>query len=441
MQQIVIIGNGISGITCARNIRKNSKDFITVISSESEHFFSRTALMYIYMGHMKYEHTKPYEDFFWQKNNITLLKKKVTDIIEDEKKITTDDGEELNYDTLIIATGSVTAMYNWPGQDIKGVCGLYSLQDLEKIEHYTKNIKHAVIAGGGLIGTELAEMLHTRHIQVTMLVKDDYYWANVLPKEDAEIVEKQLKKNGIEILLNTELKEIKAGAEGIVKSIITTTGKEIACGFVGITTGVKPNIAFLKNTKIKTDKGILINEYFETASKNIYAIGDCAQFEKPLPGRKPVEQVWYTGRMHAETLAQTITGKKTAYKPGPWFNSAKFFDLEYQTYGMVPAKKENEYEYFFWQHPLDDVAIGIYYRKADKMFTGINSYGIRLRHVFFDKYLKQNTPVDFILTHFNRALFNPEFSKNYAQGIINAWNKKTSSSVKKKNKIAAAFHL
>lgn len=70
---IVIIGNGIAGITCARHVRKFSNCKITVISSETEHFFARTALMYIYMGHLKYEHTKPYEDFFWDKNKIDLV--------------------------------------------------------------------------------------------------------------------------------------------------------------------------------------------------------------------------------------------------------------------------------------------------------------------------------------------------------------------------------
>ncbi len=70
MKNIVILGNGISGITAARHIRKLSDYKITVISAETDHFFSRTALMYIYMGHMKYEHTKPYEDWFWDKNRI-----------------------------------------------------------------------------------------------------------------------------------------------------------------------------------------------------------------------------------------------------------------------------------------------------------------------------------------------------------------------------------
>jgi NAD(P)H-nitrite reductase large subunit len=441
MQHVVIIGNGISGITCARNIRKKTNDQITVISSESQHFYSRTALMYIYMGHMKYEHTKPYEDFFWEKNKIDLLQKKVTDVNDADKNITTEDGQKIKYDTLIIATGSVTAMYNWPGQNLKGVNGLYSLQDLEIIEKQTQHIKTAVIVGGGLIGVELAEMLHTRHIKVTILVKDKYYWGSVLPEEDAELIEHQLAKNGINVLHNTELEEITGDENGNVKSVKIKNSTEIFCEFVGITTGVKPNISFLKNTNIKTAKGVIINEYFETGCKDIYAIGDCAEFENELPGRKKIEQVWYTGRMHGETLAQTITGQRCAYKPGPWFNSAKFFDLEYQTYGNVPSKKEEGYNYFFWENEQKNAAAGIYYRETDKTFTGINSYGIRLRHAFFDKNLKGKKSVEFILSNLAAAIFDPEFAKDYVQQIINEWNKKTGSSVKKKNKLAATFHL
>ncbi|MBU1760242.1 MAG: FAD-dependent oxidoreductase, partial [Bacteroidetes bacterium] len=98
--KIVIIGNGISGITTARYIRKQSDHEILVISSESEHFFSRTALMYIYMGHMKYEHTKPYEDWFWKKNKIELKNAFVDQIDFDAKSLRTTIGEHVSYDKL-----------------------------------------------------------------------------------------------------------------------------------------------------------------------------------------------------------------------------------------------------------------------------------------------------------------------------------------------------
>ena len=107
MKNIVIIGNGVSGITAARHIRKQTDDHqITVISSETDHFFSRTALMYIYMGHMKYEHTKPYEDWFWEKNRISLMRDHVHSVDTDKKTLQLKNLNEVEFDILIVATGS-----------------------------------------------------------------------------------------------------------------------------------------------------------------------------------------------------------------------------------------------------------------------------------------------------------------------------------------------
>ena len=86
MEHIVIIGNGISGVTAARHIRKNSDKEITIVSAETKYFFSRTALMYIYMGHMKFEHTQPYENWFWKKNRINLKEGLVSKINTDKKR-------------------------------------------------------------------------------------------------------------------------------------------------------------------------------------------------------------------------------------------------------------------------------------------------------------------------------------------------------------------
>ncbi len=87
MEHIVIIGNGISGVTAARHIRKNSNKKITIVSAESKYFFSRTALMYVYMGHMKFEHTQPYENWFWEKNNILLKQGFVSNIHPHKKQL------------------------------------------------------------------------------------------------------------------------------------------------------------------------------------------------------------------------------------------------------------------------------------------------------------------------------------------------------------------
>ena len=422
MRKIVIIGNGISGVTCARHIRKLCNDHISIISSETEHFYSRTALMYVYMGHMKFENIKPYENFFWEKNKLNIIHDYVLNVNSADKTLFLKNGAPVTYDILIIASGSSTSKFNWPGQDIKGVEGFYNFHDLQQIQLHTKIISDAVIVGGGLIGVELAEMLHSRKINVTMLVRDKSYWASVVPEQDAKLLGGHIERHGINILYQTELKEIIANKEGILTHIITTAGQVIKCSFVGIATGVKPNIHFLKESGIETNKGILVNKYFETNVSGVYAIGDCAEFNETIPGRKKIEQIWYTGRMHGETLAMTITGKKTAYKPGPFFNSAKFFDLEYQTYGLVPSKSLEDHQLYTWQHPKLEKLLTFYFEKNTNIFKGINCYGTRLRHEVFDKWLYNNVTIDTVISNFKTAIFDKEFEKSYTSLLINDYN-------------------
>ncbi|MEO1655834.1 MAG: FAD/NAD(P)-binding oxidoreductase, partial [Bacteroidota bacterium] len=321
MKHIVIIGNGISGITAARHIRKLSDHRVTVISGESDHFFSRTALMYIYMGHMEYRHTKPYEDRFWEKNRIELKKAWVKEVDTDQKSLKLDDHSQMEYDVLVLALGSKPNKFGWPGQDLEAVTGLYSLQDLETLEKYSPDTKQAVIVGGGLIGVELAEMLLTRHKKVIFLVREDRFWGNVLPKEEGELIARHMKDHHVDLRLETELKEILADEKGRARAVMTNHGEEIPCQIVGLTAGVSPNIAFIKDSKIETQRGVMVNEFLETNIPDVYAIGDCAQRHVPVPTRRPIEQVWYTGRMMGEIVAKTICGDRTEYLPGNWFNS------------------------------------------------------------------------------------------------------------------------
>ena len=177
MKPIVIIGNGISGVTAAREIRKrDSETPLLIISGETDHHFSRTALMYIFMGHMNYEDTKPYEDHFWSENKIDLLRGWVKTFDHEKQVVFIENGNEIDYSELILAVGSKPNKFGWPGQDLPGVQGLYSKQDLDDLEESAKTAKHAVIVGGGLIGIEMAEMLLTRGIGVSFLVRENKFW-------------------------------------------------------------------------------------------------------------------------------------------------------------------------------------------------------------------------------------------------------------------------
>jgi NAD(P)H-nitrite reductase large subunit len=428
MEHVVIIGNGISGVTVARHIRKLSDKKITIISAETDYFFSRTALMYIYMGHMKFEHTQPYENWFWEKNRIGLKKGYVKVVETKSKTLHFADGGTLQYDKLVIATGSKPNKFGWPGQDLNGVMGMYHKQDLDKLEKYAPNketCKRAVIVGGGLIGIELVEMLNSRSIPVTFLVRENSFWNGVLPAGESEMINRHINNHHIDLRLSTNLKEIRANENGQVKSvIIEETGEELECNVVGLTAGVSPNIDFIKDSDIETGRGVKVNRFLETNIEDVYAIGDCAEQQEAIGNRRPIEAVWYTGRMMGETLAQTICGNRIEYKPGHWFNSAKFMDIEYQTYGWVFGERTRpDYEkHFHWKHEDDTKCITIAYDKNTNKFLGINTFGIRMRHDVFDRWLTQEQDVNYVMTNLTKANFDPEFYRRFEAEILSAYN-------------------
>lgn len=424
-----------SGVTTARHLRKNSDCRITIISSETKYFFSRTALMYVYMGHMKFEHTQPYEDFFWEKNNIELIEDLVESIDYDSKFLNLRSGNALGYDQLVLAVGSIPNKFGWPGQDLKAVQGLYHKQDLEGMEKYSPTTKRAVIVGGGLIGIEMAEMFLSRGIKVTMLVRESSFWNSILPAQESALITKHIFEHHVDLRLGVELKEILPDNNGRVRAVVTSEGEELACEFVGLTAGVSPNVNFLKGNQLEIERGIMVNEFLETNIPDVYALGDCAQFRTQIDQRRPIEQVWYTGKIMGETLASTMTGTKKPYSPGNWFNSAKFFDIEYQTYGWVYASLKDNEEEFYWEHSDGRTCIHFVFDKHSHQFIGVNTFGIRLRHELFDRWLSAQKSVEYVLEHLKDANFDPEFYAQYENEIVSQFNQQfgTTVTVKKKS--------
>ena len=422
---IVIIGNGIAGITTARYVRKYSDHEITVISAESDYFWSRTALMYVYMGHMKFEHTQPYENQFWEKNRINLLSKYVSRIDPEQKALHLSDGESLAYDKLVLATGSQTNKFGWPGQDLDGVQGMVSKQDLDALEARSEEIKRAVIVGGGLIGIELAEMLHSRHIPVTFLVREESFWSNALPAKESALVTKEVQRTeGIDLQLQTELKEILADENGKVRAVRTSKGEEISCEFVGLTAGVHANTDLAKEAGIEAGRGFLVDEYLQTNVPDIYAAGDCAELRNPASGRRGVEAVWYTGKHMGPILAKTLIGETTRYQQPLWFNSAKFIDMEYQVYGTVNAHPGEEELSLYWQHPTEHKAIRLVYEKDSHKILGFNLMGIRFRQETCLAWIAAEAHIETVLTELKRANFDPEFFPQYEAELAQVYAKR-----------------
>lgn len=385
------------------------------------------------MGHMKYENTKPYEDWFWKKNRLELKRGYVKKVIPLENKIILADGEEMQYDDLVLATGSHARKFNLPHDHLKGVQSLVNLQELELLEENTKGIKQAVVVGGGLIGIELIEMLASRGIEVFFIVREFKFWSNVLPPEESVMIQEHMRDHHIHVLLHTEITELKGDDNGRISSVITNTGQVINCQFLGVTVGVSPNIDFLQESGIAIGKGIKVNSFLETNFKNIYAAGDCAEFDPPLKGRTALEQIWYTGRMHGESLGLTLAGKRTEYKPVNFYNSAKLLDIEFQVYSEeVVTTRDNEH--FFWQSDDGLKSMRFYFDKTTKRFLCVILLGIRFRHEVCDRWLREQRSIEYVLEHLSDANFDPEFYAAYEHELLFIYNNKYNREIVLKKK-------
>lgn len=414
--RVVILGNGVTGVTAALRIRERQPDWeILLVSGESDYHYSRPALMYIFMGHMRYQDTKPFEDRYWDAHRIGRRRAWVNRIDTDRRELHTTEGNTIAYDRLLLATGSQPNRFDWPGQDLEGVQGLWGLPDLHRLYTNVERTRRAVIVGGGLIGVELAEMLHSRGVAVTFLARESSYWGNVLPPEESEMVGEIIRQHDIDLRLESTLAEILGDSSGRVRAVVTGEGETIECEFVGLTAGVRPNLSALEGSGIPTERGILVDRSLRTRVPDVFAAGDCAEIEVGEGERNLVQQVWYTGKMQGELVGDVIAGDDRTYSPGIWFNSAKFFDLEYQTYGDVHRKLDGEGN-LYWQHDRDRVAIRLVHQRG--ALVGVNVMGTRWRHEVCEGWIRDRVPIGEVLDRLNEATFDPEFARRHARSAV-----------------------
>jgi 3-phenylpropionate/trans-cinnamate dioxygenase ferredoxin reductase component len=413
--RVLIIGNGIAGVSAAHAIRKKAANAaITILSGESLEHWSRPALMYVYMGHMRLQDTQPYPIQHWSQQRIERIQAWAERVDTAAKRVHLRDGSSLKYDKLLLATGSQANRFGWPGEELDRVQGLVSLQDLARLEALTPSIQRGAIVGGGLIGVELAEMLRSRGKEVLFLVRERNFWNNELPDAEAKLVNRQIRAAGVDLRLETELVSIE-GEQGQAVAVHDAAGQRTEVQFVGLTAGVRPNTDLARASGIPCEQGILTDSCLRTQVPDVWAAGDCAEIAT-VDGSL-VQSVWYTGRAQGEAAGRSICGNEDPYSPGIWFNSAKFFNLEYQAYGEVPSatRPDPSAESLYWEQPGGQHAIRIVHRGG--AVVGFNLMGIRFRQAVCEAWIREGAPVEQVLRELDRANFSPEFSRRHYRKI------------------------
>lgn len=408
----VIIGNGVAGINAAHTLKNRDNNAeITIVSYESDNHFSRTALMYVFCGQLSDRCIEPYERDHYEKMGFKRIRDKVIRLDSSGKILYMESGQNISYDRLLIASGSLPVMHDWPGINYDGVGNFVTWQDLEWLREKAKSAKKAVVVGGGLIGIETVEILLHAGLEVSFLIREDYYWPIALNKKEGDLITEHLTDHGVEIRLKTEFGEV-LGENGKVVGIKTGEGEKIDCDLVVFCIGVRPQTDWLKESGLELDErgGIIVNEHLETNLPDIWAAGDCTSVVWFNGVRRP-EQLWYTGRDQGKIAGWNIYGDKKNYKRGTFYNSAKFFDIEYTTVGLVNFNFEGEQEILLREKDKFKTVRLVYL--PDKTVIGCNMLGRRWNHEILISWIEARKKLDWVVDHLKEALFDEEFMPQF----------------------------
>ncbi len=418
----VIVGNGVCGIEAALALRgRDAQARITLVSDEHDHFFSRPALMYIFARQTTLRDTEPYDRQLYERMGFDRLRKRVASVAPAGKELVFEDDSRLAYDKLLLAVGSKGRAAPWPGAEGPGVHYFVTLRDLEGLDRDAARDSRAVVIGGGLIGVEAAEILHDRGLPVTFVVRENWYFPLALDENEAVLVTEHMRHEGIDVRFGVNVKDILRGEGGGPRAVRLETGDELACDVVVSAIGVVPNTKFLEGSGIALSKGgaIEVDDSLKASLPDVWSAGDCANVTWADGSRRP-EQLWYTARDQGRLVARAMLGDEVAYRRGTWYNSAKFFDIEWTTAGWVPVllNWDNtpidpgpDVKSWFQRVPGQFVSQRIVV-KGDRV-VGFNMLGSRWHHEPLMQWIQERRNLGHVLDHLHEAQFDEEFMPRF----------------------------
>lgn len=436
---MVIIGNGIAGMTAAETLRTEGfRGELTIVSEESDHFFSRSALMWVASGQLSHKCIEARPRDHYESHSFTRVRDRVTHI--EPGAIHLRHGAQLSFDRLLIACGSKPLSPPFPGGDLGRVGTFVTLQDLEWFESelhtqlhtqppnadvhlpspnspYARRksyralrgpIKRPVVIGGGLIGIEVVEVLMSAGLSPRFIVRGDTLWPGGLTAAEARFVARKMR--GATVHFDEEVCAFEGEhfeGDALLCRVVTSKGA-YEHDFAIVAIGVQPNTEWLANSEIELGPqgAIVVTNRLETSMEGVFAAGDCASVPQG-DGTRSTKLLWYTGRAQGRAAAMNMLHKGRPYRQSTPFNSAKIFDMEYTSVGTL----DGHAELFFEEcGPVRSTTRFVLAgASSNAPLIGFSALGRRWDHELVIRWIEEETPVNEVIPQLQHAAFDTEF--------------------------------
>ncbi|HEY3373811.1 MAG TPA: FAD-dependent oxidoreductase [Candidatus Aquicultor sp.] len=339
----VIIGNSVAAVGAIEAIRKVDKEInITVISDEPYAVYSRPLISEYLAGQVKEDMMGYRAPDFYERNGVTtMLGRKITEIERARKSVKLDNGEEVAYSKLLIATGGSPFIPPMKGLGLGGVMTFIKMDDAKKLDAMVPELKHVIVIGAGLIGLKAAESLHHRGVKVTVVELANRVMATVLDVEAGNIVQKALEQAGITIITEDTVAEIIGDSAGMANGVKLKSGKALDCDAVVVAIGVIPNAGFAKESGVEANRGIIVDDHMRTNLTDIYAAGDVAEGPDYLNGGVRVMPIWPNAYIQGKIAGFNMAGVDREFGGGLAMNSIELFGVPVITVGLSNVESDD----------------------------------------------------------------------------------------------------
>ncbi|MFG6176037.1 NAD(P)/FAD-dependent oxidoreductase [Halomonas sp. THAF12] len=350
IDHLVIVGNGMAGQRLVERLvrRDGAPRRITLIGEEPCPAYNRILLSPLLAGEMEREAlTLRDADWYIEHGVELVLGERVETIDREARRLTTTSGREIDYDRLVLATGSRPAMPPIPGLELDGVHAFRDLDDAAALTRRAENGGRAVVIGGGLLGLEAAEGLRKRALgqrgmTVSIIQRDDRLMNRQLDVTAADLLERELAGRGLDIVTGGQIDHLEDDGHGHVTAVLLADGRRLPADCVVVAIGIAPNVALARAAGLEVNRAVIVDAYLTSSDPAIHALGECCEFEGQTYGL--VEPIW----RQVEVLAARLAGEsadddaQARYVEKPCATKLKVSGVSLYSFGAIEADADHE---------------------------------------------------------------------------------------------------